>query len=108
MPYRDPISGMVFYTKHEVDALMGNGGGTALSGTKTESVLVPSWTASGGDYYYDLVHGKSRPVYVIAYDTHTGKEYPIDKETVSGNLNTVRIWFTGSDPGNSRICLYYF
>lgn len=110
MPYRDPISQQVYYTKQEIDAMIG-GVASIASATGVKMKLVPSWTAGtfAGEsrVYYDLSHGKGRPVFVVAYDAFAGAEYPLDKETINGDFTYTRIWLI-QDPGASRILLAYF
>jgi len=85
-------------------------GGTpsSASATTVKSVLVASWTDDSGLYYYDLAHNEGRPVFVKAYDTFTGAIFPLrEEQIIDGDLDTTRIWID-SDPGASRITLYYY
>ena len=72
------------------------------------NILADTWTADGALYYYDLDHGRGRPVFVKAYDTFTGAVFPLaDERIVAGDTDTTRVW-TDSDPGASRVMLYYY
>lgn len=80
-----------------------SGSGTGLEFTP---LTIPSWTSSGGRYYYDLEHNRLRPCVLFQlYDNHTG-EYLWPDQATKIDLNTVRIWMT-HDPGANRLAVYY-
>lgn len=72
---------------------------------------VTTWTAGTYEgeaaYYYDLAHGRGRPVIGLhVYDTHKNEEIPILVKVATDN-NTQRIWLTWQ-PVSGRITLYYY
>lgn len=76
-----------------------------------QPVTVPSWTSSGGLWYYDLEHGRGREmVYLVGYDTME-KEYIGFWEKLEPDATDpttkLRIWLSW-DPGANRIKLLYF
>lgn len=73
-----------------------------------QSKDVPSWTADGTRYYYDLVHGRGREVvFIQLYDTHTNSYFwPDEAKPGSPPETTLRIWVTNNFAANRIRILY--
>lgn len=71
-----------------------------------ERLVIPSWTSSGGRFYYDLVHGLGREEIIFQlYDLHVMSALWPD-DAVPQSETTLRIWLS-TDPGASRVSVLY-
>jgi len=108
MPFQIPFTGLIVYSKHEIDGMFGAASSLAAkAGGVPLTKLVPSWTSSGGRYYYDLAHGLGSPPTVSLISTASNEFHNFDEIQITNILTTVRIWLNW-DPGANIMLLRYF
>jgi hypothetical protein len=92
--------------KRGISSASGNTGG----GSAPQVVTVPSWTSSGGRFYYDLRHGIGRAaIYIQAFNPLIPEYIQFDQLTPSATEPTMvlRVWLTWQPPANTIQLLYF-
>lgn len=73
-------------------------------------VLVPSWTASGGRWYYDLVHRRGRAIILLQMYDRVRNSYIAEASEYQplpgSETSTLRIWLDWN-PGADRVAVMY-